>query len=281
MAISLCSPPNTKGQKSSSSSNAKSYKHIEKAGPSEATIIDARRLLEKVGKLASFSIIFDAILPNLKDFEKMDNVDRAGRNKRSRLSLERDSDEDNGTDSFAIDSRVSSIKQYSQKVLDCKQVWQILALGDMMESTEGKKRHRGVGKLGRVDQEGREGEETLRFTSQYERDAVWRVLEILLQAWTSNSDEKQDDDSSHLAVQYREAPHRFQATKGGSQITPSTNVGEAFDLIFAGIAPNFSPQFNQTGESAKSKLNERVRRRETALSLLVEVSTRFWSRFAQ
>lgn len=269
MAISLSSlkHPLKSQQQPWSSSNAKSHKYIERIGPSATTIIDARRLLERIGKLASFDVIFNAILPTLNDSENAKDFDQTVKRKRNRLSFERDSDEDNGTDSFfSADSRVSPIKQYSQKMLECKQIWQILALGDMMDHTGSKKRLRGTGSGSRTDQEGREGEKTLRSTSQYEREAVWRVLDVMLQAWKTSSDK----NSSHLAVQFRKASGRHEANRE-SRITPSTNVGEAFDLIFAGTAPTPIYHSNKPSESAKAKLDEKLQRRDSAIALLVEV----------
>jgi hypothetical protein len=236
---------------------------MERIAPTATMVLDARGLLEKLGKQGLFDEIFDAILPVLSSKGSGSDLSK---NKRSRSEYENDS----GGEDFANSTDSSPIGQFNHKMVECQNIWQIMALGDMMDKSEGKGGRKGSKSRGGRGQEEREGEESIRSNDVFDREGVWAVLEVLLQCW-KNEDRKRQT-TSHYAEQFIEAPHRNR--KPRKDRVPSTYMGEAFDVIYAGLSPTslMDPKTEEDGKSAKNRKNEEYKRNRIAISLLKQVS---------
>lgn len=264
MAISLCSLPRTSGTKKGSAiPRPVSRKNLERIAPTATMVTDARRLLEKLGKQGFNDAIFDAILPVLSN--KGEDGDKS-KNKRSRADLEGSVDDE---DEFDFAS--SPIGDFCRKMIECQNIWQIMALGDMMDKPSSSGRRQVSSSRRNGASEGREGEESIRSNDVFDREGVWGVLEVFVQCWKNEVGKRQT--TSHFAEQFIEAPQRNREPR--SKRAPSTYVGEAFEVIYAGLCPNslVKPE-SEDGKSAKFREKERQKRQDIAISLLSQVSTR-------
>jgi hypothetical protein len=220
-------------------------------------VIDARRHLERLGKQGLNDAIFDAILPVLSS--KAGDSDKS-KSKRSRADFEGDSENDDEDEFSSL-----PIGEFSRKMVECHNIWQIMALGDMMDKPASNSRKQASGSRRNGASEGREGEESIRSNDMYDREGVWGVLDVLLQCWENEAGKKQT--TSHFAEQFIEAPQRNRVPR--SKRAPSTYVGEAYEVIYAGLCPKSLVQpANEDPKSAKQREKERYKRQDIAISLL-------------
>jgi hypothetical protein len=150
------------------------HKSVEASGPDAAVIIEATKLLEKIGDLTSFQVLFD-------------NIPRMGDKMRKSHSADEDSSdgqlsEEEGKDLFSS-SAISPSKRFARSIVECENVWSVFAMGDMMEGKRGmaKSQNRKSARAATLNQ--REGEESLLCRSEYDREAVWRFAKVLLRGW--------------------------------------------------------------------------------------------------
>lgn len=266
VSISLCSLPGQSGSKKGYAiARPMSRKTMERIAPTAKMVTDARVLLEKLVKQGLSDDIFDAILPVLGGKRTGSEVSK---NKRSRLEYE----DASGDDEFVSTTDSSPVGQFSRKMVECENIWQIMTLGDMMDKSEGRGgRKRSKIRRGR-GQEEREGEESVRPNDVFDREGVWGVLEVFLQCWKNETDKRQM--SSHFAEQYIEAPHRNR--KPRKDRVPSRYIGEAFDVIYAGLSPTvlLATRIKDDGKSAKNRKTEEYKRQRIATSLVKQVRSR-------
>ena len=130
----------------------------------------------------------------------------------------------------------------------------------------------------------------------YDREAVWRVVELLLQGWEGEvkailgglslyvtclcdqiltlalAGDSGAARISHLLQQFAEE-QGLRDPLSNSRKVPCDNIGDAFELIFAALAPTSLMRRDREKEkSKKSRLSERVWRAKVGVALLVEVS---------
>lgn len=146
----------------------------------------------------------------------------------------------------------------------------------------------------RVHKEGHEEEEEEAGSSAYDREAVWRILDVLVHCWRGQrmrveAGGRSSRLSLHLARQFprprssatgkrRRKPdgHEGEDDEGKEEKTAvaSTEVGEAIDVVVTGLMPRWTREREQkTRLSRKAKHAERHRRAKTATGLLIEVGT--------
>lgn len=299
LAVSLCSVSSTSPSHSASlpGSRTSLQKAREANGPSVATIVDATRLLERIGQQSSFGLLFASMPPNSMRSRKAENGSHTdeGRNKRSRQTLEQTFDEED-TDLFSSTSDCPA-KSISRQIAECKTVWQVLALEDLVECSTGERSKKPVQRRRRAaSRSQREGEESLLCRKAYDREAVWRVVELLLQGWDGEvtailgglslcvtylcdqiltllvAGDPDAASASHLLQQFAEE-QSVRDPLSNSRKVPCDNIGDAFDIIFAALAPTSLMRRDREKEkSKKSRLSERVWRGKVGVALLVEVS---------
>jgi hypothetical protein len=246
-------------------------------------------------------VIFAAIPRTSNSSEEGSESDvEPGKRSKSRISDEPMVDDDD-LDLFSA-SRACPSKQFGQRIAECDNLWQVLALNDMTEDSKRKSRHTGRDKRQVTAQNQREGEESLLCRKEYDREPVWRFLDVLVQGWRSEiaqlqgeqtpsiacegyvhkltlcslDDHSEGESSSHLTNQLQEVKE-VKGNNGRSsrkeKVGPSDALGEVFEVIFAGLSPTSLMNLAQEDERhAQKNLNERVRRGEVAAAILVQVS---------
>lgn len=202
--MSLCTLPESS---SSAKGKGRSYGHapnysrkvVDTAiGPGVECIIAATRLLEHLSAIAGSDVILKAIVPGGGNDEKQGTSRSDVNHRNARNSAERGSGDDD-IGNYTVKSSI--LGTYLAEMKDCNSFWQVLGLGDMMQNAEHKRKAKRQGGTHRSTTRSREGQGDFLCREEYDREAVWRAVEMLLQVLQADGDSLQgESDRSTLRL---------------------------------------------------------------------------------
>lgn len=303
-AIALVSSSSSTATSPKSSRRAKASANTARrdlARPSNEAILAATSILARLARLLDVDVVLDAFPPASSPVKPLVSS-RAASKKRSRSSHgnEESSEEDHATASS------SRTKIVADGIGRADNIWHVLRLEELGSKKASSNGDYGGSMRKKVEVEGRRIKTRKRSSqeddddgvnnsgsSAYNREAAWRVLDVLVTCWRRQRTDMEAAprhgilrSSLHLAQQFPEPKKSSLGERGsrrsgkndgregnGTGSIACTEIGEAIEVVLTGLVPPRSGEKAlRTKLSQKAKLVERHRRATTATRLLIEVS---------